>query len=75
MAEPICVVPAGDWTGEGAVWHAAEAAVYWVDIGRYIIHRFEPKTGNVRNWLFPEGPTAIGLTDGATRWWSRWRRR
>jgi sugar lactone lactonase YvrE len=63
MAEPICVVPAGDWTGEGAVWHAAEGAVYWVDIGRYLIHRFEPETGNVRNWQFPEGPTAIGLTD------------
>jgi sugar lactone lactonase YvrE len=63
MAEPTCVVPAGDWTGEGAVWHAEERMVYWVDIGRHVIHRFDPKSGNVRNWLFPEPPTAIGLTD------------
>ncbi|CAN5383406.1 SMP-30/gluconolactonase/LRE family protein [soil metagenome] len=63
MAEPICVVPAGDWTGEGAVWHDGEQAVYWVDIGRFLIHRFETRTGNVRNWLFTEPVTTLGLTD------------
>lgn len=65
MAEPICVVPAGDWTGEGAVWHAGEAALYWVDINRFLIHRFEPAGGNVRTWFFDEPVTALGLTDRA----------
>jgi sugar lactone lactonase YvrE len=65
MAEVKCLVPAGDWTGEGAVWHAGERAVYWVDINRFLIHRFDPATGATRTWFFTEPPTAIGLTDRA----------
>jgi sugar lactone lactonase YvrE len=63
VAEPVCVVPAGDRTGEGIVWHAAEKAVYWTDINRFLIHRFEPATGSVRSWFFQEPVTTIGLTD------------
>ncbi len=63
MTTPICVVPAGDWTGEGALWHAEERAIYWVDINRFLIHRFDTETGNVRNWFFSEPPTALALTD------------
>jgi sugar lactone lactonase YvrE len=62
MAEPVCVAPAGDWTGEGAVWHAGEGALYWVDINRYLIHRFDPAGGSVRSWMFDEPVTATGLT-------------
>ena len=63
MHSPLCVVPSGDATGEGAVWHALHKALYWVDINRFLIHRFEPETGNVRNWLFSEPAVALGLTD------------
>jgi sugar lactone lactonase YvrE len=63
MAEATCVVPAGDWTGEGAVWHAAERAVYWVDIERFLIHRFETGSATVKTWFFAEPPTALALTD------------
>jgi sugar lactone lactonase YvrE len=62
MADPICVAPTGDWTGEGAVWHEGEGALYWVDINRCLIHRFEPLSGNVRTWFFDEPVTATGLT-------------
>ncbi len=65
MARPICVVPAGDWTGEGAVWHADEHALYWVDINRFLVHRLDARTGDVRNWFFAEPPTALALTDRA----------
>ena len=65
MAEAICVVPAGDWTGEGAVWHAQERALYWVDINRFLIHRLDTQTGNVKSWSFTEPPTALALTDRA----------
>ncbi len=65
MAEPVCIVPAGDWTGEGALWHAAEQALYWVDINRFLVHRYDPATRAVRTWFFAEPPTAIALTDRA----------
>jgi sugar lactone lactonase YvrE len=65
MPEVRCVVPTGDWTGEGATWHAGERALYWVDIGRFLIHRLDSLTGSVRTWFFTEPPSALGLTDRA----------
>lgn len=62
MAEPVCVAPTGDWTGEGAVWHDREGALYWVDISRFLIHRLDPASAAVRTWFFDEPVTAIGLT-------------
>ncbi len=63
MAEPHCIVPAGDRCGEGVVWHAAERAVYWTDINRFLIHRLDIESGAVRSWFFAEPATTIGLTD------------
>lgn len=65
MAGPVCVAPVGDWTGEGATWHAEERALYWVDICRYLIHRFDPESGAVKSWIFAEPPSALALTDRA----------
>jgi sugar lactone lactonase YvrE len=62
VAEPICVAPTGDVCGEGAVWHAAEHAVYWTDINRFLIHRYDAATGNVKTWFFDEPVTAMILT-------------
>jgi len=62
VAEPICVAPTADVCGEGAVWHAAENAVYWTDINRFLIHRYEAATGNVKTWFFDEPVTAMILT-------------
>ena len=63
MGEVECLVPAGDWTGEGAVWHAGEQALYWVDISRFLIHRYDPASRATWSWLFPEPPTTLALTD------------
>jgi sugar lactone lactonase YvrE len=63
MGEVECLVPAGDWTGEGAVWHAGEQALYWVDISRFLIHRYDPASRSTWSWLFPEPPTTLALTD------------
>ncbi len=65
MADVECLVPAGDWTGEGAVWHAGEKALYWVDISRFLIHRYSPGTEATRTWFFDRPPTALALTDRA----------
>jgi sugar lactone lactonase YvrE len=60
--EPICVAPTGDICGEGAVWHAAENALYWTDINRFLIHRYDAAGGNVKTWFFDEPVTALILT-------------
>jgi sugar lactone lactonase YvrE len=61
--EVVCAAPIGNVCGEGAVWHAAENAVYWVDINRFLIHRFQPANASVRSWIFGEPVTALSLTD------------
>lgn len=60
---PVAVAPAGDWCGEGPVWHAAEQAIYWTDINRFLIHRFEPARPAVQSWFFDEPVTALAVTD------------
>lgn len=60
---PVCVAPAGDRCGEGAVWHAAHSAVYWTDINRFLIHRLTLDDKCVRTWFFDEPVTALTLTD------------
>lgn len=51
---PQCVVPSGDVCGEGAVWHPDEKALYWTDINRFLIHRYDPTTQTSRSWFFEE---------------------
>jgi len=62
IGEPLCAAPAGDRCGEGPVWHPAEQALYWVDINRFLIHRFDPGSGSVKSWFFDEPATALALT-------------
>ena len=63
ISKPICVAPTGDRAGEGAVWHARHAALYWADINRFLIHRFTPEDRSVQTWFFNEPVTALVLTD------------
>jgi sugar lactone lactonase YvrE len=61
--EPICVAAAGDRCGEGAVWHACDGVLYWTDINRFLIHRFNPADDCMKTWFFEEPVTALTLTD------------
>ncbi len=61
--EAVCVAATGDRCGEGAVWHSSEEVVYWTDINRFLVHRFNPADGCVRTWFFEEPATALALTD------------
>jgi sugar lactone lactonase YvrE len=63
MTVPACIVPAGDRCGEGPVWHAAEQALYWTDINRFLVHRFDLRDGSAKFWFFDEPVTALALTD------------
>lgn len=60
--EIVCVAPVGDRCGEGAVWSASEAALYWTDINRFLVHRYNEAARSVRTWLFDEPVVAISLT-------------
>jgi sugar lactone lactonase YvrE len=63
MGKPVCMVPAGDWTGEAAIWKEDEKSIYWVDINRFLIHRLDVENNCTRSWHFDEPPTALALTD------------
>ncbi|NPD14725.1 SMP-30/gluconolactonase/LRE family protein [Xinfangfangia sp. D13-10-4-6] len=61
MSAPTCIAPSGDRCGEAATWSAAEAALYWVDINRFLIHRLDEASGAVRSWFFDQPVTALAL--------------
>lgn len=63
MLSPKCIVPSADICGEAVVWSQDEQAVYWCDINRFLIHRLDIQTDDVRTWIFDEPVTAIGLTN------------
>ncbi|MDE2398749.1 MAG: SMP-30/gluconolactonase/LRE family protein, partial [Burkholderiales bacterium] len=54
--------------GEGAVWCAEEAAVYWTDINRFLIHRYDEAGRSVRSWHFDEPVVALALSTEPGRW-------
>ena len=60
---PVAVAVTGDWCGEGPLWHPGEQALYWTDINRFLIHRYEPASESVRTWLFDEPVTSLALTN------------
>ncbi|MFN7996719.1 MAG: SMP-30/gluconolactonase/LRE family protein [Bryobacteraceae bacterium] len=62
-SEAKCAAPTGDKCGEGIAWCPEENAVYWTDINRFLIHRFDPVTRDVRSWMFDEPATTVMLTD------------
>ncbi len=60
-----CIAPAGDICGEGAVWHPAQNALYWTDINRFLVHRYDLTRDTTETWLFDEPVTAVNLTTDA----------
>ena len=63
LNEPVCVAPVGDHCGEGPLWQGAEQALYWTDINRFLIHRYQSRDSSVKFWFFDEPVTALALTD------------
>jgi sugar lactone lactonase YvrE len=63
IASPVCVAPVGNWCGEGALWHAAQNSVYWTDINRFLLHRFDCGSRSVQTWFFDEPVCSLSLTD------------
>lgn len=74
---PESVLSLGATLGEGPVWVARDAALWFVDIKEHRIHRFNPATGASRQWAAPaqvgwvlptaDGRFAAGLQTGVHR--------
>lgn len=56
-----CLWPAHCDLGEGPIWDAARQLLWFVDIERSTIHRFDPATGERRDWAAPCRVGSIGL--------------
>ena len=73
---PECVWPVEAMLGEGPLWSPAEQALWFVDIKKQHIHRYEPATGAKRTYGTPSSPGflspdgdgfIVGLKDGLYR--------
>ena len=56
--KPEIVADYRNEVGEGPMWHAAEKRLYWVDIHKGRIFRYDPATGH--HELFWEGEAMVG---------------
>ncbi|MFL9927044.1 SMP-30/gluconolactonase/LRE family protein [Herbaspirillum lusitanum] len=45
--------------GESPLWHAEEAALYWIDIPGKAVHRLHPASQQHQSWNMPQEPGAI----------------
>jgi len=50
--------------GECPLWHAGEAALYWVDIDGRAVHRYHPESGARQQWSMPTEPSALAINAG-----------
>lgn len=49
--------------GECPIWHAAEQALYWIDIQGQAVHRCHPTSRSHRVWPLPSEPGCIAFTN------------
>ncbi len=76
-AHPTSIYAVGATLGEGPVWVASDAAVWFVDIKERRLHYFRPDDGLARSWNAPAQPgwilpvagggMLVGLQDGLYR--------
>ena len=50
MPGPRCIQPANAILGEGPSWDARSGVLYWVDIKRAAVFRFDPARGQTGHW-------------------------
>jgi xylono-1,5-lactonase len=61
---PECVAPTGCVLGESPVWSVTENRLWWVDVKRAKLHRYNPLTGNTRRYDLPIKASALALHAG-----------
>lgn len=77
VRELECVLPWGAQLGEAPIWHAAQQVLYWVDILKPCVCRFDPETGQndtrdtgklVSSVLATSGTNLLLATQDGTEW-------
>ena len=53
-SEPASVWDLAAELGEGPVWVERDQALWFVDIKKHVIHRFDPASGGKKSWSAPE---------------------
>jgi sugar lactone lactonase YvrE len=55
------VLDIGATIGESPTWAAAESVLYWIDVKKPALYRFDPATGGRQSWPMPSDIGAFGL--------------
>jgi sugar lactone lactonase YvrE len=61
MSEPYIAVKQSCILGESPIWSVEGQALFWVDIKNPMIYRFDPASGDVKNWRIQTEIGSIGL--------------
>jgi L-arabinonolactonase len=66
MTDIECVAQTEDVLGEVPLWHPIEDSLYWIDLFKPAIHRFDPASQHVQSWTPPEklGSFALRASGG-----------
>ena len=79
VANATCVAATGDKCGEGILWEPDSGCIYWTDINRFLVHRYNVERAELKTWFFSEPVTCVLPTNksgclllvigsGATLW-------
>jgi len=63
MTDVTCVLDSKAELGEGPLWDAKSARLYWVDINRCQLHRFDPASGRDEKWPAPEKVGSLAVRE------------
>src|SRR3954470_2900179 len=63
MVEITCVVDAKAELGEGTLWDPKAGVLWWIDIWKKLIHRYDPSTGKDDVFETPEYLGCLGLRE------------
>jgi len=56
------VLDAGATIGESPTWSPDERALYWIDVKKPALYRYDPSTGAQRSWVLSSDIGGFGLT-------------
>lgn len=62
-ADVQSIFPTPMQVGECPLWHAAENALYWVDIPEKTVHRWQASSGAHTSWLMPSDAACIAKAE------------